>query len=72
MPTSAPARTSASCATTAGSPRSPTGRELPPAVLERPAEQGPFAPGPPLTGVGAAALAKPGLLVEVEATAVLD
>lgn len=72
MPTSAPARTSASCATTAGSPRSPTGRELPPAVVERPAGQGPFAPGPPLTGIGVAALAEPGLLVEVEATAVLD
>jgi enamine deaminase RidA (YjgF/YER057c/UK114 family) len=29
-------------------------------------------PLPPLTGVGVAALAEPGLLVEVEATAVLD
>jgi enamine deaminase RidA (YjgF/YER057c/UK114 family) len=29
-------------------------------------------PLPPLTGIGVAALAEPGLLVEVEATAVLD
>jgi enamine deaminase RidA (YjgF/YER057c/UK114 family) len=29
-------------------------------------------PMPPLTGIGVAALAEPGLLVEVEATAVLD
>lgn len=41
-------------------------------MVERPAGQGPFAPGPPLTGIGVAALAEPGLLVELEATAVLD
>ena len=29
-------------------------------------------PTPPLTGIGVASLAEPGLLVEVEATAVLD
>ncbi|MFI5999332.1 RidA family protein [Streptomyces sp. NPDC051366] len=29
-------------------------------------------PAPPLTGIGVAALAAPGLLVEVEATAVID
>lgn len=29
-------------------------------------------PAPPLTGIGVAALAAPGLLVEVEATAVVD
>jgi enamine deaminase RidA (YjgF/YER057c/UK114 family) len=29
-------------------------------------------PLPPLTGIGVAALAEPGLLVEVEATAVID
>lgn len=35
-------------------------------------EMGIPAPTPPLTGIGVAALAEPGLLVEVEATAVLS
>jgi enamine deaminase RidA (YjgF/YER057c/UK114 family) len=41
-------------------------------VARASAKLGITAPMPPLTGIGVAALAEPGLLVEVEATAVID
>lgn len=41
-------------------------------VARAAAQLGIDVPRPPLTGIGVAALAEPGLLVEIEATAVLD
>lgn len=41
-------------------------------VAQAVARLGIDAPRPPLTGIGVSALAEPGLLVEIEATAVLD